>query len=101
MITVIATVVCKPGYRADFLAEFARIIPAVHAEKGCIEYGPTIDAVTSLDKQNCNKERVTIVEKWESLADLEAHLVASHMIEYRPRVSDFVESTELRILQAA
>lgn len=99
MITVIATVFCQPGHRTDFLAEFTKIIPAVHAEKGCVEYGPTVDAVTSLDNQNCDENRVTIVEKWETLADLEAHLQAPHMMDYRPKVSDFIQSSELRVLE--
>ncbi len=98
MIIVIATVQCHAGQRDQFVAEFQQLVPSVLAEEGCIEYGPTVDADTSLTKQNVDPDRVTIVEKWESIEALEAHLVAPHMQAYRPKVKDFVESSELRIL---
>ncbi len=101
MITVIATVACQPGHRDDFLREFNAIVPEVLNEQGCVEYGPMIDAVTDLQKQDTDKDRITIVEKWESLPALKAHLVAPHMESYRPKVSEFVKSTDLRILEVA
>ena len=101
MVIVIATVQCQPGHRDDFLNEFRQIIPAVLAEEGCIEYGPTVDATTDLDNQNSDENRGTIVEKWESLESLKAHLVAPHMLEYRPKVKEFVQSAELRVLECA
>ena len=51
MIHVIATITVKPGKRDAFLAEFHRIVPAVHAEAGCIEYGPTVDVASGLSMQ--------------------------------------------------
>ena len=101
MIIVIATVKCARGHREDFLREFQKIVPEVLRETGCIEYGPTIDAATDIGKQNTDVDRVTIVEKWETLETLNAHLIAPHMETYRPRVKDYVESSELRILQTA
>ncbi|MCA9047307.1 MAG: antibiotic biosynthesis monooxygenase [Planctomycetaceae bacterium] len=98
MIVVIATIQCRPGTREQFLAEFHRIVPEVLRENGCIEYGPTVDAETPLSNQSRDTDRVTIVEKWESVAALEAHLQAPHMTEYRPKVKDFVVSSELRVL---
>ena len=101
MITVVATVQCAAGRRDSFLAEFRKIIPLVHAEDGCVEYGPTTDADTDITNQNVDEDRVTIVEKWESIEALQAHLVAPHMMDYRPRVKDFVVSSELRVLTDA
>lgn len=101
MITVIATVTCKAGHREDFLREFRALVPEVLREDGCIEYGPTIDAATDLGKQNVDEHRVTICEKWESLDALKAHLSAPHMEAYRPKVQDFVENSELRVLEGA
>ena len=100
MITVVATVQCQPGHRADFLHEFHQIVPDVLQEKGCIEYGPTIDADSEIPGQHKEEDRITIVEKWESLDALQAHLVAPHMAAYRPKVKDFVASAELRVLTA-
>jgi quinol monooxygenase YgiN len=101
MIIVIATVTCTPGNRDAFLREFCLLVPDVLAEEGCIEYGPTVDAVTDLEKQNVDADRVTICEKWESLEHLKAHLVAPHMAAYRPKVKDFVAASELRVLESA
>ena len=101
MIIVIATVELAEGTRDSFLTEFHNIVPSVLAEDGCIEYGPTVDAETDLEKQSRNANRVTIVEKWKSLDALKAHLVAPHMLEYRPKVADFVRNSELRILSHA
>ena len=44
MIHVIAVITAKPGMRDAILQEFRANMPAVHAEQGCIEYGPAIDA---------------------------------------------------------
>jgi quinol monooxygenase YgiN len=102
MIHVLATITIKPGKRDAFLAEFHRIVPAVHAEAGCIEYGPTVDVASGLSMQGPLRENVAvIIEKWESLDALKAHSQAPHMAEYRVRVKDLVESVTLQILAPA
>jgi quinol monooxygenase YgiN len=101
MIFVIASIQLVPGQRDAFVAEFKKIVPDVLAEDGCIEYGPTVDATTDLEKQQTDDSIVTIVEKWESLDALKAHLVAPHMMDYRERVKGQVQDMQLRILQPA
>ena len=102
MIRVLATIELAEGRRDDFLAEFAKIVPTVLEETGCLEYGPMVDIPTSIGAQACIRENVaTVVEKWESIEALEAHLVAPHMIEYRKKVKEMVTGTELRILKPA
>lgn len=101
MIFVIANIQTAEGKRDEFVDEFRKLVPLVLEENGCIEYGPTIDAPTDLDKQETNNAVVTIVEKWESLDALKAHLVADHMNAYRERVKDLVVGSQLRILQPA
>ncbi|MBW3596062.1 MAG: antibiotic biosynthesis monooxygenase [Planctomycetes bacterium] len=99
MVIVIATIEVAEGRREEFLAEFRKIVPAVQAEQGCIEYGPTVDAATNIAAQGPVGENVAvIVEKWESVPALEAHLKAPHMAEYRERVKDLVKSVGLEIL---
>ena len=39
MIHVLALITVKPGKLKEVLAAFEKIVPAVHKEKGCIEYG--------------------------------------------------------------
>ena len=102
MIFVIATIDLNPGSREKFLEEFRQIVPLVHAEAGCLEYGPTIDATTDVPTQvPLRQDVVTVVEKWASLEHLKAHSVAPHMAGYRPKVKDFVRSVTLQILEPA
>ena len=102
MIHVLATIEVQPGKRAAFLAEFHRIVPLVHAEAGCIEYGPAVDLATGLSVQAAPRDDVAvIIEKWESLDALKAHMHAPHMAEYRVRVRDLVRGVHLQVLQPA
>ncbi len=43
----------------------------------------------------------TIVEKWESVDALKAHLVAPHMVEYREKVKGMMQEFKLTILEPA
>lgn len=102
MIHVIAAIELKPGTRDAFLREFHALMPSVHAEDGCIEYGPTVDAETPIAAQIPRRpDLVTIVEKWRDVPALQAHLVAPHMTPYRAKVKEFVISTQLQILEPA
>ena len=102
MVHVIATIELHPGTRDKFLAEFHKLVPAVKAEVGCIEYGPTVDADTDIAIQyKLGPDRVVIVEKWENVAALKAHGVAPHMQAYRPKVKEYVKGMELRVLTPA
>ena len=44
MIRVVAVITAKPGRRDEILAAFRANVPAVRAEKGCIEYAAHADA---------------------------------------------------------
>lgn len=102
MIHVIATISLAPGRRSDFLSEFHKLVPLVHAEDGCIEYGPTVDLEHGIPGQPAMRDDVvTVVEKWESLPALHAHLAAPHMTKYRETVSAMVKGVEIRVLGPA
>ena len=102
MIFVIATIEVADERRADFLVEFHKIVPLVHEEEGCLEYGPTVDLETSIAAQPAVRENVVVVvEKWESIEHLEAHLIAPHMLEYRQRVKEIVKGATIQVLQPA
>lgn len=100
MIHVIATIEVQPGKRAEFLAEFAKVIPPTRAEAGCIEYGPTVDLATKFPAQPPLRENVvTILEKWRDLPALEQHMTSPHMIEYRSRVAALVQKVTLHVTE--
>lgn len=102
MIHVVATIEVAEGKRETFLEEFRKLVPLVLEEEGCIEYGPAIDFETNLPAQGgVRPDVVTVMEKWDSIEALEAHLVAPHMVDYRGRVKEIVKATKLQVLQPA
>lgn len=99
MIHVIATVELHPGTRERFLSEFARLVPDVNAESGCIEYVAAIDLESGAPGQiPLRPDVVTVVEKWSGVETLAAHGIAPHMQAYRERVKDFVRVVALQVL---
>lgn len=100
MIHVIATIEVAEGKREAFLAEFHRLMPLVHAEAGCLDYGPTADVRTDIAAQvPFRSNTITIVERWANLESLKSHLTAPHMLEYRGRVKDLVARVQLHVLE--
>jgi quinol monooxygenase YgiN len=102
MLYVIATVEVKPGKREDLLKRISRLVSKVRAEKGCMEYGPAVDAPTTIKTQiPLGENKLIIIEKWEGTKELETHATAPHMIEYRQDVKDMVTGVKIQILQPA
>ena len=98
MINVIASIHIKEGRLSEFIDIFKSNIPNVLEEKGCIEYVPTVDVPTGLPPQELNNNVVTIIEKWDSLKDLQVHLLAPHMLAYKENVKDLVDKLSLKVL---
>ena len=101
MIHVIASVRVKPGKVPEFLKVFKQNVPDVRNEKGCIDYVPTLDFKTGLPPQVVDENVVTILEKWESMEALAAHLKTPHMLAYREKVKDIVLELSLKVLEEA
>lgn len=102
MIHVVARIQARPGKGRALREAFSLLLPQVLAEVGCIRYVPTVDAASGIERQaHANVDAVTIVEQWETLEHLKAHLKASHMIAFRTNVGALIESTDLRILEEA
>lgn len=102
MIHVLAVITAKPGQRAEVLKAFNANVPAVRAEKGCIEYGAAVDAEGAPSIQTkYGPDAFVVVEKWESLDALRAHAQAPHMAAYAAKVKDLLASRVIHILQPA
>jgi quinol monooxygenase YgiN len=101
MINVIATIEIKPGARPQFLALMNELVPTVLAEQGCVEYFPAVDVEANLDSQSKAENVVTMIEKWESLEALHAHLEAPHMNTFRENAADIIEGLTLKVLEKA
>ncbi|MEZ5856655.1 MAG: putative quinol monooxygenase [Hyphomicrobiaceae bacterium] len=102
MIHVVAIITAKPGMRDKVLAEFRANMPAVHAEKGCIEYGPATDADGFGAMQTAfGADTFVVIEKWATADDLKAHGAAPHMKAYAGKVKDMLANRVIHILQPA
>jgi len=100
MIHVIAIITAKPGMRENILQHARANLAAVRAEKGCIEYGATVDAENALPMQTkCGPDTFIVVEKWESMDALKAHAAAPHMAAYAGKVKEMIAGRVIHILQ--
>jgi quinol monooxygenase YgiN len=101
MIHVIASIGIKPGKREAFIKKFKANVPAVLAEDGCVEYIPATDAESGIEAQWLDETVVTVIEKWETVAALKAHIAAPHMEQFRTDTKHFVEDVSLTVLEDA
>ena len=102
MIHVVAVVTAKPGKREEVLKHFRANVPAVKAEKGCIEYGAVVDAENALGFQTkIGPDTFMVVEKWESMEALKAHAAAPHMAAYGAKTKELLASRVIHILSPA
>ena len=68
---------------------------------GDVDVDSDADVDSDIEIQVTDPDCVTIIEKWETLEDLKAHLVAPHMLVYREKVADMVERLTLKLLEPA
>jgi quinol monooxygenase YgiN len=102
MIHVLAIITAKPGKREEILGHFRANMPAVHAEKGCIEYGPAVDADGAPAIQTAyGPDTFVVIEKWETMDDLKAHGAAPHMAAYAGKTREMIASRTIHILSPA
>ena len=102
MIHVVAVITAKPGQRETILTHFRANVPAVRAEKGCIEYGAAVDLEPALKFQTAyGPDSFVVVEKWESPEALMAHAAAPHMAAYAAKTREHIASRLIHILKPA
>lgn len=101
MIHVIAIITAKPGQRESILGHFRANMPAVHAEQGCIEYGPAIDAAGFSAGTPMGPDSFVVIEKWESIDALKAHAASAHMKAYGEKTRELIASRTIHVLSPA
>jgi quinol monooxygenase YgiN len=100
MIHVLAIITAKSGMRDKILEAFRANMPAVHAEKGCVEYGPAVDAEGAGAMQaKFGPDTFVVIEKWESLDALKAHAASPHMAAYAAKTRDMIATRVIHVLQ--
>ena len=99
MIHVIAVITARPGKREAILQAFRANVPAVRAEKGCLEYGAAVDAENALPFQTkWGPDSFLVIEKWETMDSLKAHAAAPHMAAYGAKTKEMIASRAIHIL---
>jgi len=79
-IKVIAENIVKKGSEEEFTKLAREIVEKTNAlDKGCIEYG--------ISKDNNNAQRFVMIEEWESMDALFAHMQAEHFQRIIPQIS--------------
>jgi quinol monooxygenase YgiN len=102
MIHVLAIITTKPGQREAVLDAFRANMPAVHAEAGCIEYGPATDTPDAGKIQTpLGPDSFAVIEKWASMDHLKAHGAAPHMAAYGAKVKEMLAGRVIHVLSPA
>jgi quinol monooxygenase YgiN len=100
MINVVVTMMIKDGHMSDFLAVCAEVRPKVLKERGCQGYDYYRDAPwPQATHQPAEPNRLTLLERWESPAALQAHLDTPHMKDFASRAKDLRASVEVRVVE--
>src|SRR3954471_24327858 len=99
MIHVLAIITAKPGKRDEVLGHFRANMPAVHAEAGCIEYGPVMDAEGGGAK--LGPDTCVVVERWRSPDHLKPQAPSPHMAAYAAKTRELLANREIHICQPA
>ena len=100
MIHVLAIITARPGQRDRILEAWRANVAAVRAEEGCLAYEAVVD-VAAGGFAKFGDDTFVVVEKWASMAALQAHAVAPHMKAYAGQVREFTADRAIHVLEAA
>jgi quinol monooxygenase YgiN len=101
MINVVAVITAHPGQRAQILEAFAANRAAVLAEEGCIEYGAVADAPgLPPSPGTLGEDTFMVIEKWASMAALQAHAKSAHMAAYGAKTRELTAKRVIHVLSA-
>jgi quinol monooxygenase YgiN len=102
MIHIVCTFIVKEGKMEEYLALSRALRAHVLLEKGCVEYSFAVEYKSPLAiQEKVHKNRVTLIEKWETKKDLAAHSTAAHMQEFGPKLRALRESASARVMVSA
>ena len=98
MLNVIVTMRIKEGRMKEFLAACGELRPLVLRDPGCRAYSYTRDTASPFGTE-IEADRITLLERWDSLDALKAHLETPHMKAAGEKMKDLRASVELRVTE--
>ena len=90
-LTVIATIIAKPGQEAATEAALRALIPPTRQDKGYIQY--------DLHRDINDPRTFLFYETWESKEALDLHLDAPHLLAFKAQAPELLESLEIRLME--
>lgn len=100
MLHILVTMMIKEGRMKEFLSICEELRPLVLREKGCLAYDYARETNSPLGIQEpIEANRITLLERWESLDALKAHMETPHMKAAAPRMKDLRSSVSARVLE--
>ena len=102
MIHVLALITAHPGMREHILHAWRGNAAAVRAEDGCLQYEAVVDAAGAAPGlARFGADTFVVVERWASMAALQAHAAAPHMKDYASQVKEWTANRAIHVLEAA
>ena len=101
MLTIVAEIRAYPNglHKDKIIQAFKKITPTVLQEQGCYGYQLLVDAHVDVSYQSKDSDLIVMLEKWESIEHLNAHLQTAHMQAYQLEVKEHVADVKIRILE--
>lgn len=101
MLIVIAEIQTHSGaqHHENVINAFKKITPTVLLEDGCYGYELLLDHQADVDFQTKVPDSIIMLEHWQSIDHLNAHLQTAHMQAYQQQVKDDVLSVKIRIME--
>ena len=101
MIYLVVSVQVKEGKLNEFIRLFNETAVAVRQEKGCAGYIAAVDADINLPSRVRDKNRVVVLEQWESMEALASHGSTPHMKVFFKSQRDLVDGSSIMALKEA
>jgi quinol monooxygenase YgiN len=100
MIYVVVTMTIEDGRMDEFLALCGQLRPLVLAERGCIgyDYAREKDSLLAI-QEAVDRNRITLVERWESPEALAAHGASPHMKAFGPKLAALRAKVSARVAE--
>ncbi|MDA8425547.1 MAG: antibiotic biosynthesis monooxygenase [Treponema sp.] len=101
MVYVVVTMTIKDGCMEESLELCGRLRPLVLAERGCIGYDYVRENASLLSIQEAvDRNRITLIERWESPEALAAHGASPHMKALGPKMAELRSGVTARAGEA-
>ncbi len=100
---VICEIQLKAGKRDEYLQALAKCLPNILECDGCDFFYPLVDTAPNLDYTHATfpeprKDFVTVIERWQKMADYNEYLQSSVKDEFGSLVHSLIESANIRVL---